>query len=915
MPVNAKFIADFTSFNKAVDQAEVKLRSFQSGAAGVEKALTRVGDSFSGRKVLQEATLAAKAVENIGGVTKLTDSEQRRLNATVTEALAKYKALGMEAPKNLTDLQKATGGTASSMDKFKSSIGSVTGLLATFGVGLSVSAVVGFGKSLLNTADQLVKVADRTGLTTTEVQKLQFIAEQSGNTLDQMTGAVSRLQNGLGQESKGVVGAVKALGLNFDELRRASPFEQMEQVATAIAKVEDPTARATIAMQLFGRSGAEILPSLIADFARLGETAPVMSDKTVRALEKAGDQLNLFKQQITVLAAELYNLAGRAFDYLIMGLFKVTAAAINVQATLIEMAQKIPGMSKVFDMLGVSVADMRRQADFLTEAAKAQGAQLSRVDVEVRKTATAFVDLDSMLERSTGSIGKSERAAAQAAQKYSEFRASVLEFEDAFDRVRIVTDEFARAHAAPPFETWLPPLRQGRDLLKELGMTMAGLPNQAAAAFGGVSAAVTQATGVLGSFKAKLADIFTGMTGGGGFSGLLKNLGGGLIEGFGNILSGGLSSLISKGVGAAIGGLGKLFGIGKSEGRKQLEDANAQIRELQKELLSTHGSIENIIAIGGAAGQELAGAWGSQNAEGLKHFKALIDDFNDSLSEQEKAAQIARGSFADLTDSLDIFGARLDISDAAQTFQTELDKVREGGSANLRRLFDELTKLKKHLGHTPELAMLEEALIHAADTGVFEFERFMEVLVFLKDQYGIAYDSMVSDTERLSEAQRQLQDEFRKTWEASRSTPANNNDRFSPSAFASFEAWKADWLERNPGDSGRIGSALGDAAPAHWTDLPAFHLGGMIDFAKWRRAHRGLAIDEVPIVAQTGEGVLSRKGMAALDALNRGGWGGASGGGQPIVIHVTTELDGRVVARTTAQHLPGVLATMGVRAA
>lgn len=52
-----------------------------------------------------------------------------------------------------------------------------------------------------------------------------------------------------------------------------------------------------------------------------------------------------------------------------------------------------------------------------------------------------------------------------------------------------------------------------------------------------------------------------------------------------------------------------------------------------------------------------------------------------------------------------------------------------------------------------------------------------------------------------------------------------------------------------------------------------FHEGGII------RAHNGLAVDEVPIIAQTGEGILSRRGMSALggagalNALN-GGFGG-----------------------------------------
>lgn len=57
-----------------------------------------------------------------------------------------------------------------------------------------------------------------------------------------------------------------------------------------------------------------------------------------------------------------------------------------------------------------------------------------------------------------------------------------------------------------------------------------------------------------------------------------------------------------------------------------------------------------------------------------------------------------------------------------------------------------------------------------------------------------------------------------------------------------------------------------------------FHEGGMVGQQRRRfiKAHQGLAPDEVPIVAQTGEGVLSRRGMSALGgpeslkALNRG---------------------------------------------
>lgn len=71
--------------------------------------------------------------------------------------------------------------------------------------------------------------------------------------------------------------------------------------------------------------------------------------------------------------------------------------------------------------------------------------------------------------------------------------------------------------------------------------------------------------------------------------------------------------------------------------------------------------------------------------------------------------------------------------------------------------------------------------------------------------------------------------------------------------------------------------------------IPAlsFHSGGEI-----MKAHSGLAPDEVPIIAQTGEGVLSRRGMQALggsDNLRRLNKGQGIGGGgtvnfQPVMV-------------------------------
>lgn len=89
---------------------------------------------------------------------------------------------------------------------------------------------------------------------------------------------------------------------------------------------------------------------------------------------------------------------------------------------------------------------------------------------------------------------------------------------------------------------------------------------------------------------------------------------------------------------------------------------------------------------------------------------------------------------------------------------------------------------------------------------------------------------------------------------------------------------------------GGIGGGIGGGFMSLFSSLApllAFlHQGGMVSPIY---AHSGLSPDEVPIIAQTGEGVLSRKGMRAVggsDNLRRLNSGeGLGGGGQTIVVN------------------------------
>jgi hypothetical protein len=423
--LRAMLTADTAQFDTGMAKANstLKLVERNTKQVGVEvQKLTpqaeRMVKAFSGDKLLYSANNLVTAITKIGGATKLTEAEQAKANRTLTDAIAKYTALGQKAPPAMVALQKETAGATAQTQRFGMSLSQVSTVLGAFGISLGVSSVVAFGRELLNTADQLVKVADRTGLTTTEVQKLQFIAGQSGNSIDELTGAIGRLQNNLISGEKSAVNAVKVLGINLDALKAASPFEQLQMIATEIAKIPDPAARAAIAIDLFGRTGAAILPTLISDFQKLGEAAPVMSDATVRALDQAGDAIGKFQMQMKVWAAESYNFLGRLFDQFVNFIRRGTASLLDGIAGVMDLQAKIPGVAALWGALGINIDAVRQKAQWFRDAADASAAALNRTDVEVRKNAGSLVDYEALLNKSTGTTKRAATESDKLADAY-----------------------------------------------------------------------------------------------------------------------------------------------------------------------------------------------------------------------------------------------------------------------------------------------------------------------------------------------------------------------------------------------------------------------------------------------------------------------------------------------------------------
>ncbi|MBL9150306.1 MAG: hypothetical protein JNM94_16575 [Phycisphaerae bacterium] len=172
-------------------------------------------------------------------------------------------------------------------DRFTKALRAAQARLQAFGnavrnIGLGLTAVaaaasapfVASVKLFSDFGSAIDDASNRTGLTAEAMSELGFAAEQSGTTVESLEKGLRVMQRTLvnAAEDGGAAGeAIASLGLSVDALRALSSDEQFAAIADRIAAIADPAERATVAMRIFGRAGAELVPLLAEGASGIGE--------------------------------------------------------------------------------------------------------------------------------------------------------------------------------------------------------------------------------------------------------------------------------------------------------------------------------------------------------------------------------------------------------------------------------------------------------------------------------------------------------------------------------------------------------------------------------------------------------------------------------------------------------------------
>jgi len=150
----------------------------------------------------------------------------------------------------------------------------------------TVDAFAGMIRGSIESAARLYDLAAQTGATVEALSALNSVGKTSGTGLDQISSAMNRLaknMSGASEESLGASRALQAIGIRFDEFKSLAPEDQMQAVAKAMDNFQDGAGKSAVAMALYGKEGAKMLP-FMKDLALVGELhAKVTAEQAAQA--------------------------------------------------------------------------------------------------------------------------------------------------------------------------------------------------------------------------------------------------------------------------------------------------------------------------------------------------------------------------------------------------------------------------------------------------------------------------------------------------------------------------------------------------------------------------------------------------------------------------------------------------------
>lgn len=307
-------------------------------------------------------------------------------------------------------------------------------------------------KRAIDSADDLSKTSQKVGMTTEALSGLRYAADLSGVSAEELTSSLGRMNKSAAEGNP----AFEAMGINVKKANGElkSSDEILSAIAGKFSGYKDGVEKSALAMEVFGKSGAQIIPLLNSGADGLKEIADeaksfglVVSKETAVAAEAFNDNLTRIRKtqeglvtQMTAALLPTMKTASEEFVSLAKNTDLVTVPAAAAKVLFQTLAVVGSDVAHVFKMTGNEIGGIAAQlaalatfdfkgagliGDMMKEDARKAREELDAFQARIMGAGSA-AESEAKKAESGGGIAAPIVAAAKAAAKAKKEMADLL---------------------------------------------------------------------------------------------------------------------------------------------------------------------------------------------------------------------------------------------------------------------------------------------------------------------------------------------------------------------------------------------------------------------------------------------------------------------------------------------------------
>ena len=332
-------------------------------------------------------------------------------------------------------IEKAGRDANSTLGGMGNILGGLTGGVLALGAGLSAAGLAAFAKGAIDAADNLRDLSQKTGVSVENLSRFQQAAEKSGTTVEVVGKGLVKLGRNMveaAETGKGpAADALKYLGISAVDAagKLRSTDQVMLEIADKFQRMPDGARKSQLAIDLLGKSGADMVPMLNEGRQAIERLAATMSTEFANKADAYNDSLAATRAVFGQIGMEIAN---QLLPYLSSAVDWISKVGIGFRDYIVanrepirQTIETIAGIGRAIGPWVVGLGLVVTAYKLLTEAVK--GAAIAQAALAALSGPAGWAKLGAAAIATAGAVwaineatkgtGDSTAAAALEAQK------------------------------------------------------------------------------------------------------------------------------------------------------------------------------------------------------------------------------------------------------------------------------------------------------------------------------------------------------------------------------------------------------------------------------------------------------------------------------------------------------------------